>query len=174
MRKMSVIFRLDETSEFHAPAPNNPNEYPPPHGLSDGCIAVEIIEATEDLHQSPSDYEGVANQVHQCEYKNGKLHRKGKALKAQCVEKLRMNDGVLEDNTVNGWKARAIFEPFVDDSGEEIEGPDGMPEGQWYAMGPRTKDGTPNLIPIGEPGPQDRRVWKGTQGNEMTPDWFDE
>lgn len=97
-------------------------------------------------------------------------------MKVTLVPKFRIRNGLLEDNTVNGWQLRAIFEPFVDDDGEEIEGPDGEPEGQWYYMGPaRDKKNQrgeiePDLIPIERPEPEDRRVWRGPEGNEIQPE----
>lgn len=175
MRK-SAIYKNGKLLFGYATATNNPSEYPPPHGVSDDVIAIVIHDAHRELTKTRDDNDNFCISIRECEYKGGKLHRNGKPLKAQCVEKLRMRNGVLEDNTVHGWKARAIFEPLVDDDGEEIEGPDGEPEGQWYYMGPwgEKKDERgrpePNLIPIPKPDPQDRRVWKGTQGNEIEPE----
>lgn len=172
MRK-SAIFHKSGGVIAYGTAVNNPNEYPPPHGLEDDAVAVVIHETDRELTEDRNDHDTFHALIHECEYKNGKLHRKGKPLKAVCVEKLRMKNGALEDNTVHGWRRRAIFEPEVDDNGEEIEGPDGMPEGQWYRMGPfghkKNKYGNPepNLIPIEKPSSHDRHVWKGTQGNEL-------
>jgi len=171
MRK-SIIIHKDGSVTAYGTAANNPNEYPPPHGLIDDAVAVVIHDSDRELTTTKNDHDTFHARIRDYELRNGKLHPKagGPTIKAHVVEKLRMKNGVLEDNTIDGWKPRAIFEPELDDDGEEVEGPDGMPEGRWYYMGPW--DGKkPNLIETPAPDKGDRRVWKGPQGNEIAPEW---
>jgi len=174
MRQLIIyaIFHGNGGISSFIPALNNPHEYPPPHGLDEGGVAVIVHDDGAEILFGEEDHIAFHNRMRLYRYINGKLHPKGNAppLKAGCVEKFRIKNGILEDKTVHGWKPRAIFEPELDDDGEEVEGPDGMPEGRWYYMGPW--DGKkPNLIETPAPDKGDRHVWKGPQGNEIAPEW---
>lgn len=107
--KKGIIYNSrGEIKEAHLTPENNPAEFPPTATMEDGDESAMVFDDEKEfpITDDPDDHRPFHKTIHyECRVQGGKLLRNEQPMKALLVPHARRRAGVIERNTVKGWKS---------------------------------------------------------------------